>query len=97
MQESGRGEGEQQEADEIVSPLFEALSDCSALHDSILPNGETSSFPFFPPGEDDEDEGEDWEDDEEGMNGDGDAAEGTGRVRSDFHSGGGPGNRFRPY
>jgi nucleotide-sensitive chloride channel 1A len=29
------------------------------------------------------------------MNGEGE--EGTGRVRSDFHSGGGPGARFRPY
>jgi nucleotide-sensitive chloride channel 1A len=58
-----------------------------------LPNGETSSFPFFPPGEGDEDEEDDeeWEEDgDEEMNG-------TGRVRSDFHSGGGPGARFRPY
>jgi nucleotide-sensitive chloride channel 1A len=30
------------------------------------------------------------------MNGDGQGGE-AGRVRSDFHSGGGPGARFRPY
>lgn len=81
-----------------VSPLFEALSDCSALHASLMPSGEPSSFPFFPPNEDgtfddDDDEGE-WEDDaDQGENGNGD----MGRVRSDFHSGGGPGARFRPY
>jgi nucleotide-sensitive chloride channel 1A len=77
-----------------VSPLFEALSDCSALHDSLLPSGETSSFPFFP-GDDDDEE---YEDEDEEMDGEANGEGGeAGRVRSDFHSGGGPGARFRPY
>lgn len=82
--------------DEGVSPLFEALSGCSALHDSLLPSGETSSFPFFPPGEEEDDEEWEEEDDQSGgqANGNGN---GDGRVRSGFHSGGGPGARFRPY
>lgn len=86
-----------------VEPLFQAMSDCSALHDSLLPNGQPSSFPFLDGDDDDEDgDGDEgaWEDaDEEGgdqgVNGTGEAN--GGRVRSDFHSGGGPGARFRPY
>lgn len=76
-----------------VEGLFSALSACSALHDSVLPNGEPSSFFGF--GDDDDDE-----DDEEGDDGAFDDAEDEGaggRVRSDFHSGGGPGARYRPY
>lgn len=94
-------EGDQ--ADILVQPLFNALSFCSALHDSLLPNGQTSTFPFFD-NDDDDDEGA-WEDaDEDGdarMNGpngtNGDAGGEAGRIRSDFHSGGGPAARFRPY
>ncbi|WVQ85399.1 hypothetical protein IAT38_007564 [Cryptococcus sp. DSM 104549] len=74
-----------------LEPLFQALSNCSALHDSLLPSGEPSSFFGFGGDDDDDFEGEDgqWEDADE--------EEGPGRVRSDFHSGGGPGARFRPY
>ena len=78
-----------------VQPLFAALSQCSALHMSLLPNGEPSSFFGFgdmDDGPDDEWEGE--EEDEEEQDGEEDQG---GRVRSDFHSGGGPGARFRPY
>ncbi|WVW82252.1 hypothetical protein I302_104258 [Kwoniella bestiolae CBS 10118] len=78
-----------------LESLFQALSFCSALHDSLLPNGEPSSFFGFGGGDDDEEEeGEEgqWEDAEEGADGNG-----AGRVRSDFHSGGGPQARFRPY
>lgn len=86
-----------------VRPLFDALSFCSNLHDSLLPNGQTSHFPFFD--NDDEDNDGAWEDaDEDGdipMNGGGATGSGeggdAGRVRSDFHSGGGPAARFRPY
>ncbi|WRT64104.1 uncharacterized protein IL334_001033 [Kwoniella shivajii] len=86
-----------------LEPLFQALSSCSALHDSLLPNGEPSSFFGF--GGDDDAEGYDdgqgqdgqWEDaDEDDEDGNGNA-NGAGRVRSDFHSGGGPQARFRPY
>lgn len=77
-----------------VRPLFSALSHCSGLHASLLPSGEPSSFFGFsdnPDGPEDE-----WEDADDAME---DAEEDTegGRVRSDFHSGGGPGARFRPY
>jgi nucleotide-sensitive chloride channel 1A len=89
-----------------VPTLFQALSQCSALHDSLLPNGEPSSFfggmgdgfGTMPEGPDDDGEG--WEDMENGDDADangGEEGEGGGRVRSDFHSGGGPGARFRPY
>lgn len=76
----------------VVEPLFQALSQCSALHDSLLPNGEPSSFFGFGG---DESEGEDgqWDDAPE----DDDSTSGPGRVRSDYHSGGGPEARFRPY
>ena len=46
---------------------------------------------------------DDWEDDEDDGPADGDGADGpnedgqSGRVRSDFHSGGGPEARYRPY
>jgi hypothetical protein len=76
-----------------VQPLFNALSFCSALHDSLLPNGQTSTFPFFD--NDDEDDNDAWEDGDARMNGEGGGE--AGRVRSDFHSGGGPAARFRPY
>ena len=97
----GRGDEMGVNADDKVSPLFEALSDCSALHASLMPSGEPSSFPFFPPNEDgsfDDADDDEWEDDADGNmeNGNGNGEEG-GRVRSDFHSGGGPGARFRPY
>lgn len=75
-------------ADITVQPLFTALSRCSALHESLLPDGTPNNF--F--GLDDDDEEEDDEDEEEGQD-DGE----IGRVRSDFHSGGGPEARFRPY
>lgn len=73
-----------------VQPLFNALSQCSALHLSLLPNGQPSSFFGF----DGEDDDEDYEDD---MGDEEEQGDDTGRVRSDFHSGGGPGARFRPY
>lgn len=85
-----------------VETLFQALSACSALHASLMPNGEPSSF-FGSGGfgdDDDDDEGEDgqWDDAEDPDADANGAADGTaGRVRSDFHSGGGPGARFRPY
>ena len=68
----------------------------------MLPNGEPSSFFGF--GDMAEGPDDEWEEDEvDGGNGeggdgdgDGDGADG-GRVRSDFHSGGGPAARFRPY
>ncbi|WWC86226.1 uncharacterized protein L201_001099 [Kwoniella dendrophila CBS 6074] len=103
----GNGEDEFTEMREIriflddstkLESLFQALSFCSALHDSVLPNGEPSSFFGFGGEQDDddeEDEDEDdgqWEDADEDPNGNG-----AGRVRSDFHSGGGPQARFRPY
>ncbi|KAK8865882.1 hypothetical protein IAR55_001030 [Kwoniella newhampshirensis] len=75
-----------------LEPLFQALSSCSALHASLLPNGEPSSFFGFNADDDDDDDGQ-WEDADE----DDDGGNGQGRVRSDFHSGGGPGARFRPY
>lgn len=81
-----------------VEGLFAALSSCSALHDSLLPSGEPSSFGFFPAHDDIDDEDEDdggWEEDAEGQEDGGDG--GPGRVRSDFRSGGGPQARFRPY
>lgn len=75
-----------------------------------MPSGEPSSFPFFPPNEDgsfDDADDDEWEDDADGDmengngngngNGSGTNGEEGGRVRSDFHSGGGPGARFRPY
>jgi nucleotide-sensitive chloride channel 1A len=46
-------------------------------------------------GPDDEDDDEGWEDDMDQT--EGDSGVDGGRVRSDFHSGGGPGARFRPY
>lgn len=74
-----------------MDAVFNALSSCSALHASLLPSGEPSSF--FGGGEwygaDGEFENADEEDDEDEGSG--------GRVRSDFHSGGGPGARFQPY
>lgn len=79
---------------EQLEPLFAALSRCSALHASLLPSGEPSSFFgggewYGADGEFDNAEGdEDDEDDDE---------EHGGRVRSDFQSGGGPAARFRPY
>ena len=77
-----------------VQALFSALSQCSALHASLLPNGEPSSFFGFgdmgdgPEDEVDEEDDDDPEGDEDGSGG---------RVRSDFHSGGGPEARYRPY
>ncbi|ORX34301.1 regulator of volume decrease after cellular swelling-domain-containing protein [Kockovaella imperatae] len=90
-----------------VQDLFNAMSHCSGLHDSLLPSGEPSSFfggfgdmPNGP--EDEEDQYEDG--DEEEQEGDesrvgqpGEDEGEAGRVRSDFHSGGGPGARYRPY
>ncbi|WWD17933.1 hypothetical protein CI109_102378 [Kwoniella shandongensis] len=75
-----------------LEPLFQALSSCSALHASLLPNGEPSSFFGFSGDDDDEDNDGQWEDADEDQDG-----QGQGRVRSDFHSGGGPNARFRPY
>jgi nucleotide-sensitive chloride channel 1A len=90
---------QRRKADESpVQSLFSALSQCSALHDSLLPNGEPSSFFGFgdmAEGPDDEDDDEGWEDDMDQT--EGDSGVDGGRVRSDFHSGGGPGARFRPY
>ena len=75
-----------------VQPLFSALSQCSALHASRLPSGEESSFFGFGDSPDGPDDDEAFDDaDEDGEGGEG------GRVRSDFHSGGGPESRFRPY
>lgn len=76
-----------------MTSLFDALSACSALHASLMPSGEPSSFFGF---EDDDDE---WDEDaEDGAFDDADEEHhGGGRVRSDFHSGGGPGARFQPY
>ena len=88
------------------------MSRCSALHDSLLPNGEPSSFfgfgdmadgPEYDDEYDDEEAG--WEEVEGGDEHDNDNNEDQqdgggvsgGRVRSDFHSGGGPGARFAPY
>ncbi|BEJ15717.1 hypothetical protein CspHIS471_0503220 [Cutaneotrichosporon sp. HIS471] len=48
-------------ANDQLTPLFEALSACSALHASRLPTGETSSFFGFA---DDEDDDAEWEDDQ---------------------------------
>lgn len=69
-----------------------------------MPSGEPSSFPFFPPNEDgsfDDGDDDEWEEDDGGdgdmQNGNGNGVDEGGRVRSDFHSGGGPGARFRPY
>nr|XP_019014979.1 uncharacterized protein I206_01067 [Kwoniella pini CBS 10737]OCF53760.1 hypothetical protein I206_01067 [Kwoniella pini CBS 10737] len=78
-----------------LESLFSALSFCSALHDSILPNGQTSSFFGFNQDQDEDDDDNDveegqWEDANEEQ-------QGQGRVRSNFHSGGGPQSRFRPY
>lgn len=89
----------------IVSSLFNAIADCSALHASLLPNGQPSSFPFMDSMEDNEDAWEDADEDDDAIVADADleAGEGedeggeAGRIRSDFHSGGGPGARFRPY
>jgi nucleotide-sensitive chloride channel 1A len=80
-----------------VNTLFQALSQCSALHQSLLPSGESSNF-FGLPNDDDEDDDGAWEDamDQDGGEGREEGGEG-GRVRSDFLSGGGPGARFRPY
>ncbi|KGB77690.2 chloride channel nucleotide-sensitive 1A [Cryptococcus deuterogattii R265] len=60
-----------------LEPLFQALSQCSALHASLLPNGEPSSFFGFGG---DESEGEDgqWDDAPE----DDDSADGPGRVNT---------------
>lgn len=88
-----------------VQPLFSALSSCSALHASLLPSGEPSSFGFFPSNDDIDDGEAEWSDADEEDDGaqdgegEGEGGEegGAGRVRSDFHSGGGPGARFRPY
>ncbi|KLT41874.1 hypothetical protein CC85DRAFT_286116 [Cutaneotrichosporon oleaginosum] len=74
---------------EQLTPLFDALSACSALHASLLPSGEPSNFFGFADEEDDDE----WEDDQFD---DADEPAG-GRVRSDFQSGGGPGARFQPY
>lgn len=71
-----------------VEPLFLALSHCASLHPSLEPNGEPTSFfggAFSSGDEDSEPEADPAEDGE------------AGRVRSDFHSGGGPGARYRPY
>ncbi|OCF55495.1 chloride channel, nucleotide-sensitive, 1A [Kwoniella mangroviensis CBS 10435] len=64
-----------------LESLFQALSFCSALHDSLLPNGEPSSFFGFGGDDDDEDEDEaegdegQWEDADESA-----GADGSGRV-----------------
>ncbi|KAL1407727.1 hypothetical protein Q8F55_007160 [Vanrija albida] len=69
------GEGE----DELtpVEGLFAALSACSALHDSVLPNGEPSSFFGFGDDDDEEDDDDgafdDAEDGEGGRDADADA------------------------
>ncbi|WVF70565.1 hypothetical protein IAT40_005356 [Kwoniella sp. CBS 6097] len=77
-----------------LEPLFQALSSCSALHASLLPNGEPSSFFGGFGGGDDDDEYDDdgeqgqWEDAAEDGTADG------GRVRNGQN---GPSARFRPY
>ncbi|ORY28994.1 regulator of volume decrease after cellular swelling-domain-containing protein [Naematelia encephala] len=52
-------------AEAKLQPLFQALSDCSALHASLLPNGEPSSFFGFGDQMDGPDDQGDWEDDDE--------------------------------
>ncbi|OCF38588.1 chloride channel, nucleotide-sensitive, 1A [Kwoniella heveanensis CBS 569] len=107
-EEDGEGEGEGNGEDEFtemrevriflpeakLEPLFQALSSCSALHASLLPNGEPSSFFGFGDGDDDDDEGEyddgQWEDADE------DSTDG-GRVRTHNNGQNGPSARFRPY
>lgn len=89
------------DADMVVQPLFDALATCSAINDSPNPNGQTSHFPFID-NDDDEDNDEAWEDADEDADDQANGGEGAvggegGRIRSDFHSGGGPGARFRPY
>lgn len=84
-----------------MQPLFSALSQCSALHLSQIPPDQANSFFGFGdmddgPDDEDEDEDDDGEGGWEDVNG-GDEEEQGGRVRSDFHSGGGPEARFRPY
>lgn len=64
-----------------VQPLFSALSRCSALHESLLPDGTPNNF--FGLADDSEDDEEEEEDEGE-----------IGRVRSDFQ---GPDARYRPY
>ncbi|WVQ97358.1 hypothetical protein IAU59_004470 [Kwoniella sp. CBS 9459] len=102
-EDEGEGEEEGYEGDEFtemrevriflpeakLEALFQALSSCSALHASLLPNGEPSSFFGF--GDDDDDEYDDgqWEDAAE----DDGTADG-GRVRNGQN---GPSARFRPY
>lgn len=71
-----------------VESLFQALSTCSALHASLLPSGEPSSF-FGMDDDDDEEDGAFDDADDQPV--------AAGRVRSDFHSGGGPEARFQPY
>jgi nucleotide-sensitive chloride channel 1A len=61
------------------------------MHDSLLPSGEPSSFFGF--GDDDDE----YEDDDEDMDDNDANGSEAGRVRSDFHSGGGPGARYAPY
>ena len=88
------------------------MSRCSALHDSLMPNGEPSSFFGFGDMADGPEYDDEYDDDEAGWeeveggdadgNGNGgdehdDTGANGGRVRSDFHSGGGPGARFAPY
>ena len=84
------------------------MSACSALHENTVFPGQEGDggFGFFPSMPDGEGDGEwitadiidniDLDDEEEEEGGEGEGGEG-GRVRSDFHSGGGPGARFRPY
>lgn len=74
-----------------MEPLFGALSRCSALHESLLPDGTPNNFFGFAGDSDDEEEDDDDDEEEQGDGGE------IGRVRSDFHSGGGPDARFRPY
>ena len=77
-----------------------------------MPNGEPSSFFGFGDMADGPEYDDEYDDDEagweevEGGDADGDGNSGDeqddagangGRVRSDFHSGGGPGARFAPY
>ncbi|WWC58584.1 uncharacterized protein I303_101127 [Kwoniella dejecticola CBS 10117] len=68
-----------------LESLFSALSFCSALHDSVLPNGEPSSFFGFGAGDDDDDDAYDGEEGQwEDADADDDAAQrqeqGQGRI-----------------
>lgn len=69
-----------------MQPLFSALSRCSALHESLLPDGTPNNF--FGLADDSEGDDEDEEEEQDGDDGE------IGRVRSDFQ---GPDARYRPY